>query len=211
MTVPSEAAAGDWDGWDFTTLDPLRRYKLLTGLVVPRPIAWVTTMGPTGVVNAAPFSFFNAVSDDPPLLMVSIDGAVGGGLKDTSRNAEASGELVVNIVDEAGAEAMNATSASYPSDVGEAEALGLALAPSRMVAPPRLAASPAAYECRVHTMLAFGDRRVVLAEVLWAWTAAGMVDPDTARVDLARYHPVGRLFGSLYTRVNDLFHMPRPG
>ncbi len=199
------------DPWDFATLEPIQRYKLLTGFVIPRPIAFVTTVGDDGVVNAAPFSFFNAVGDDPPMLMVSVDGAPGGGLKDTSRNAVRSGEMVVNVVDEDLAERMNATSASYPPDVSEPEVVGLALAPSQLVAPPRLVDAPASFECRLHTVLTFGDRRILFGEVVWAWTKAGYVDTATARVDLERYHPVGRLFASLYTRVTDVFSMRRPG
>ncbi len=198
------------DGWDVRTLAPTERYKLLTGLVVPRPIAWVSTISAQGVVNAAPFSFFNAVGDAPPMVMVSIDGAPGGGLKDTSRNAVESGEFVVNLVDEGLAEAMNATSAPFGPEVSEPEVVGLALAPSQVVEPPRLADAPASFECRLHTVVPFDDRRILFGEVVWIWTRPGLIDPATKRVDLDAYHPVGRLFGSYYTRISDRFSMRRP-
>ena len=129
-------------------LQPRERYKLLTGFVLPRPIAWITTMGPTGVVNAAPFSFFNVFAEDPPLIMVAINKRPDGRLKDSWANIQRTGEFVVNLTDEPLARAMHDSSGDFPPDIGEPDYLGLELAPSVDIKPPRLADAPWAMECR---------------------------------------------------------------
>src|SRR5260370_39017480 len=123
-------------------LTPRERYKVLTGFVLPRPIAWVTTVGPNGVVNAAPFSFFNVFCEDPPLWMFAVNLRPDGRLKDTCANIQRSGEFVVTLADEPLARAMHETSGDFPPDIGEPFHLGLRLAPSTKVAVPRLGARP---------------------------------------------------------------------
>lgn len=130
--------------WRIAELAPELRYKLLVSLVVPRPIAFITTRDATGLVNAAPFSFFNVFSDDPPLVIIGIGRRADGSPKDTARNIEATGEFVVNLVDEATAEAMNVTAIDFPPDESEIGPASLTLADSVEVAPPRVAEAPAA-------------------------------------------------------------------
>jgi flavin reductase (DIM6/NTAB) family NADH-FMN oxidoreductase RutF len=191
-------------------LEPRRRYKLLCGLVVPRPIAWVTTLSAEGVVNAAPFSFFNVFSEEPALIVLGLQHKADGSPKDTTRNIHASGEFVVNVVDEALAEAMNVTATDFPLDESEPSAAGLELAPSRLVKPPRLAAAPASLECRRTLSLAFGpERELLLGEVLGVHARAGIIDPQTLNVDHAALRPVGRLAGHGYARQRDTFELRR--
>jgi flavin reductase (DIM6/NTAB) family NADH-FMN oxidoreductase RutF len=127
-------------------LAPRDRYKLLISFVLPRPIAWITTIGPSGVVNAAPFSFFNVFGEDPPLIMVAINKRPDGRLKDTWTNIQRTGEFVVNLTDEPLAKAMHESSGDFPPNVGEPDYLGLKLAPSVDIKPPRLADAPWALE-----------------------------------------------------------------
>src|SRR6186997_1216910 len=127
-------------------LAPRERYKVLTAFVLPRPIAWVTTLGPSGVVNAAPFSFFNVFAEDPPLIMFAVNLRPDGRVKDTLVNIQRTGEFVVNLTDEPLARAMHDSSGDFPPDDGEPGYLGLKLAPSTRVAAPRLADAPWAME-----------------------------------------------------------------
>ena len=182
------------------------RYKLLTALVVPRPIALVSTRSADGVVNAAPFSFFNLLGDDPPILIVSIEARPDGRLKDTARHLLDSGEFVVNLVDEATVERMHACSTDFPPEVSEVEAVGLACAPSRAIAAPRISDCPASLECRLFQRIEISATRLLaIGEVLWLHCHDGLVDPATLRVDPERYLPVGRLFGDQYVRTRDRF------
>jgi len=187
-----------------------QRYKLLTSLVIPRPIALVTTIDSTGLVNAAPYSFFNVCSEEPPLVVIGIGQRSRGGLKDTALNIEATGEFVVNLVDEATAAAMNVAATDFPPGQSEIDPAGLSLAAASTVGPPRIAQAPAALECRNHTTLIVGtDRRLVVGEVLAVHTRDHLVDPTTLRLDLAAYQPVGRLFGNLYCRTRETFELVR--
>ena len=194
----------------FADLAPTQRYKLLCGLVVPRPIALVTSMSPAGVVNAAPFSFFNVFSEHPALIVLGLQHNPDGSPKDTTRNIHASGEFVVNLVDEAIAEAMNLTATDFPPGEGEPLALGIATLPSRLVQPPRLAAAPAAFECRRTVSLAFGPQReLLIGEVLGAQVREGIIDALSLNVDFAALAPVGRLCGASYARQRDRFELKR--
>ena len=123
-------------------LTPHERYKVLTAFVLPRPIAWVTTLGPTGVVNAAPFSFFNVFAEDPPLCMFAINKRPDGRLKDTWTNIQRTNEFVINLTDEPLALKMHESSGDFPPNVGEPDYLGLKLAPSVDIKTPRLADAP---------------------------------------------------------------------
>ena len=196
---------------DLTLADlPARdRYKLLSALVVPRPIAWITTCNPDGSVNAAPYSFFNLMGSRPPVVAIGPDDS--GGVKDTPRNVRQTGRFVVNVVDEAVAAAMHASSAPYPAGASEAEALGLATAAIPEWDVPRLADAPAALACREHTTLHIGDTRVLLGVVERLYVRDDLVDADRWRIDQEALRPVGRLGGGLYARTRDHLDLgPRP-
>ncbi len=194
----------------FAELDATQRYKLLTALVVPRPIALVTSVGPEGVVNAAPYSFFNTFGQDPPLVVLGIERRARTVSKDTGRNIDATGEFVVNLVDEDLAAAMNLCAVDFPAEISEPEIAGLALAGSRFVRPPRLAAAPAALECRLFTLMRIGAaRELVIGEVVGAHVRDGLLDPERLRIDYERYRPVGRLCGDLYCLTRERFALRR--
>ena len=189
-----------------------RAYPILAGLVTPRPIAWVTTLNEDGSVNAAPFSFFNLFGDSPPLVIFSPGNRADGSPKDSARNCERSGEFVVNLVDDALAEAMVRTSASLPYGVSETEQENLATAASSTVAPPRIASAPAALECKLHSIQMIGENRLVLGIVHRVQIDEAIFDPVALRVRGERFHPVGRMsVPDWYCRTHDLFEMRRPG
>ena len=195
---------------ELAALPPLERYKLLIGLVIPRPIAWISTRSENGVANCAPFSFFNVFSEDPALIVLGLQHNEDGSPKDTTRNIHTTGEFVVNLVDEALAEDMNFTATDFPPGESEPAAIGLQLAQSTLVKPPRLAAAPAAFECRRTVGLAFGPQReLLIGEVLAVHVRAGIVDPVSLNVDFAALRPLGRLCGHHYARQRDMFEMKR--
>jgi flavin reductase (DIM6/NTAB) family NADH-FMN oxidoreductase RutF len=195
---------------DFAAIGPAERYKLLCATVVPRPIALVTTVDADGVVNAAPFSFFNVFSEEPPLVVLGLQHRPDRARKDTSRNIAETGAFVVNLVDEALAEAMNLCAVDFPPEVSELDAAGLATRPGVAVPVPRIASAPFALECRRTLALAFGpDREIVLGEVLCLHARDGLLDEATLRVRAEAYHPVGRLFGDGYSRQGDRFSLRR--
>ena len=180
-----------------------------TAFVLPRPIAWVTTLGPSGVVNAAPFSFFNVFAEDPPLIMFAINKRPDGRLKDTWLNIERTGEFVVNLTDEPLARAMHDSSGDFPPNVGEPDYLGLKLAPSVDIKPPRLADAPWSMECRTWQVINVkDDRQLVIGEGLRFHIRDELWDPKAMRVHMDRYHPVGRMFADRYCRTDDRMEFP---
>jgi flavin reductase (DIM6/NTAB) family NADH-FMN oxidoreductase RutF len=199
-------------------LAPTAVYKLLIGCIVPRPIAWVSTVSVDGVRNLAPFSFFMGVCGDPPTLAFSVGpraGAPGTGaarLKDTVRNLEATGDFVVNVVDDGLAEQMNRTAGDYPPEVDEFVLAGLTAAPSAKVRAPRVGEAPISMECRVAQIVRVGrgPHSLVLGEILHFHLRDDLYDRDTGRVDMRRLQPVGRLAGEMYTHAHDPFEMKRP-
>lgn len=195
-------------GFDFARLSPRDRYKLLIGTVVPRPIAWVTTIGPAGRPNAAPYSFFNCLSADPAIVALGIEFRPDGAPKDTGRNIRESGCFTVNIVSDALVAAMNVCAVPFPPEVDELEKAGLALLPGTAVASPRIATAPAALECRLHSFLEIGNsREIVLGEVVHAHLRADAVD-ERLHVDPAVLDAVGRMGGHGYARTRDRFDLP---
>jgi flavin reductase (DIM6/NTAB) family NADH-FMN oxidoreductase RutF len=191
-------------------LTPRDRYKLLSAVVVPRPIAWITTLGADDTINAAPFSYFNLMGSDPPVVVIGI-GDRDGRAKDTARNIGTGGEFVINIVDEATAPAMNVSAGEYAYGVDELAKAGLTPAPSASVRPPRIAESPIHLECRELTTLTLGNTRIVVGEVIELCIRADLVDPAAVRVHAERIGAVGRMHGrGWYTRTRDLFEMLRP-
>ena len=196
--------------FDIDKMAALDRFELLLGTVVPRPIALVTTLDASGAVNAAPFSFFNVFSENPPMVVLGLQHKPDRSPKDTTRNIHRDGQFVVNMVDEALAAAMNECAVDFPAGESEVVATGLATLPSIDVAVPRLAAAPFALECRRNVSLAFGPQRELLVgEVLRIHAREGLVDAATMYVDLTAYRPIGRLFGNLYTYQRESFVMDR--
>jgi flavin reductase (DIM6/NTAB) family NADH-FMN oxidoreductase RutF len=191
--------------WSFENLSAAQRYKLLVSLVVPRPIALLTSLGPNGVVNAAPFSFFNVLGEDPPIVIVSIEPRGPDTPKDSGRNIESGGEFVVNFVDESIAERMHACAEALPPEQSEVDLVGFTLSPSRAVKPPFIAEAPAALECRLYQTISLPRRQLYIGEVLWLHAREGLVDPATLRVNMDAYFPVGRLFANQYCRTRDRF------
>ena len=189
---------------DFADIDSQLRYKLLCASVIPRPVAWITTQGKDGVVNAAPYSFFNVFGSDPALVVVGLGGGRNGP-KDTTANILASGEFVVNIPALSQLEDMVDSAAAYPPERGEPDVLDLKLAPSAKVAPPRLADCPVALECRKITGLTFGaDRELLIGEVVALQARDGLIDPETMRFDWQGDFPIARLFGDRYARLEEI-------
>lgn len=188
-------------------------YRLLIGSVVPRPIAWVSTISAAGVGNLAPFSFYMAATSTPPMIVVST-GHRDGQPKDTLRNVQEVPELVVNVVDEAVAEAMNATSEEVPPEVDELAMAGLSPLPSARVRPARVAESPIQLECRVEQLIPIGRgpsaSTLIVAEVLAFHIRDELFDAERTRIRLDRLRAVGRLAGDWYCTTNDQFELIRP-
>jgi len=198
--------------WDPAGSPASTTYRFLTSAVAPRPIAWVTTVDPAGTVNAAPFSWFNSVCPDPPLVMLAIGSRDDGSPKDTWANIEATREFVVNAVVRGLEADAVASSADYAPGRSEAEALGLRLAPSAKVRPPRLAASPIHLECVLDRAVTLGrhdDHHLVLGRVVHVAVddavldARGLVDPSKAIF-------VGRMGSANYMATTDRFTVPWP-
>jgi flavin reductase (DIM6/NTAB) family NADH-FMN oxidoreductase RutF len=193
--------------------DPKNIYKLLIGSIVPRPIAFVSTQSPEGAANLAPFSFFNGVSGNPPAVVFApLVRASDSRTKDTLRNIAATKEFVVNIVTEAIAEKMNLTSAEFPPEVNEFAESGLTPVPSQKVKPQRVKESPINMECKLLQMVPVGTGplggTVVIGEVVLFHVADELF--DNFRIDLRKLAPIGRLAGSSYCRVTDIFDLVRP-
>lgn len=195
---------------DFASIAPRDRYKILTAVVLPRPIAWVTSLNEAGLVNAAPFSFFNAMGSRPAIVALGIADRGKGVPKDSIRNIEATGEFVVNVVTYAAREMMNRTAADFPAEVSEVSAAGLETAPSVKVKPPRLALSPVNLECRKSTLVEVGTNRVLIGEILHVHIADEFYDAERGYVAADKLDLIGRMHGrGWYARTTDLFEMPR--
>jgi flavin reductase (DIM6/NTAB) family NADH-FMN oxidoreductase RutF len=200
--------------FDLRALPLGARYKLLNSTITPRPIAWVTTLSEAGVLNAAPYSFFNCVGVEPPLVVLGLlKNLVTRELKDTATNILASGEFVVNLVAEADAERMNLTSVDAPADVSEIDYAGIETIPSALVKPPRIATSPVSFECRKVAALDIGTHQtVMIGEILMAHIGDAFVT-DAARfyLDTPGMKLIGRTHGAgWYVRNSDAFQIERP-
>ncbi|MBR0650881.1 flavin reductase family protein [Roseomonas terrae] len=198
--------------FDFDALPARERYKLMVSTVVPRPIAWVVTTDAEGRVNAAPYSFFGLLSDDPPILSVGIAPRPDGELKHTLLNIETRREFTVCLVSDATAEAMNVTAADVPAGVDEVALAGLTPVPSTRIGVPRIAESPVAMECVVHDRLPLGRRVAVLGRIIALHVHDDCVlDPQRRYIDTPKLDLVGRLHGeSAYARIRDRFDLARP-
>ncbi len=188
----------------------MARYKLMIGSIVPRPIAFVSTISREGVANLAPFSFFNAICAEPPSICFSVGNRVPA--KDTIVNIRATGEFVVNIVSEAIAEQMNACSGDYPAGVSEFSLSGLTPEPSDIVKPPCVRESPMNMECKLIHIVDVGTRpggaSLVIGEVVRFHFDRAVA--DNFRIDASKLQAIGRMGGNEYTRTRDRFEMIRP-
>lgn len=188
-----------------------RAYATLSSLVTPRPIAWVTTLGPDGAINAAPYSFFNVLGANPPIVGFCPGDRDSGEPKDTARNIRLNHEFVVNLVDESVAEAMNLTSATLPYGESELTSAGLTTRPSLSVKPLRIAEAPASLECREWGTLQIGGNRLIVGLVKRVFVRDDLFDPATMRVRFDRYKVIGRMASpDWYCRTTDRFEMKRP-
>jgi flavin reductase (DIM6/NTAB) family NADH-FMN oxidoreductase RutF len=194
---------------DPRTLSSTAVYKLLISSVVPRPIAWVSSVDADGVANLAPFSYFMAITDEPPTIAFSCSPRAGN-RKDTLRNVEATGEFVVNVVDDDRAEQMNLSSGDYPPELDEFALTRLTPAPSVVVKAPRVAEAPISMECKVVRILPVGRAHLTLGEIVQWHVRDDVYDAPTGRLDMHRLRPVGRLTGNLYSHIHDIFEMKRP-
>src|SRR5260370_31764645 len=176
-------------------LSPGKRYGILSSLVVPRPIAWVTTLNEDGQVNAAPFSYFQLMGENPPLVVLGIGKRHDGSAKDSFRNIRRTREFVINMVTEENAEFMNLCATDFPPGISEVTALGLATEPSVMVKPPRLSVAPAQLEGRELQTLLIGDNQVVMGELLVVHIRDEFIEAESLRVYTEKMHIVGRLHG----------------
>lgn len=196
---------------DSESLDTEAAYRLIVGCVVPRPVAWITTVNADGLVNAAPFSSYNYVATTPPMLAMNIAkraGGTGDAIKDTARNIKATGEFVVNVATEATMELMHRSGQNFPPDVSEAEALGIPLLPSRRVKPPRIALSPVQMECRLDQVVVLGRgiNTLYIGEVVAFHLSPEIF--DGRRVDSVKMRPIARLGGPFYAALGEVFERP---
>ena len=182
-------------------------YRFMIDAIVPRPIAFVSTRGPGGGFNVAPFSYFNAITSDPPLIGISINRRKGQP-KDTLRNIEDTGEFVVNVVPESLLAQMVRASGDWPADADEFELTGLTPAPAETVRAPRVAEAPVHLECRLHRLIEFGSTTLVVGEIVHARADERVV--TGGRIDPEKLRPVGRLGGDGYAIVHEVVHQARP-
>jgi flavin reductase (DIM6/NTAB) family NADH-FMN oxidoreductase RutF len=190
-------------------LPPLERYKLLIGLVIPRPIAWISTWSENGVANCAPFSFFNVFSEDPPLCVIGINPRSDGQIKHSLKNIRRTKEFVVNLVDEDTANAMHLSSKEFPEDVSEFSETGLTPVPALTVKHPRIAQAAACLECKLDRLIVIsGTRELVLGEIQLVHARDGIIDPQTKRISEKNYRPIGRLFADRYCTTRERFNLP---
>lgn len=198
--------------FDLTKLSPQNQYKLLSSTVVPRPIAWVVTLSPSGKLNAAPFSFFNVFGSGPPILCLGIGSRRPGDPKDTGENIRQTGEFVVNLVGHENAEAMNVTAIDFDPDIDELAQARLTTQPSAKIKPPRIAESPVAMECTLHSIIEFGpDRAMVVGQVQAMHVRDDAVlNLERCHIDTPKLDLIGRLHGGgWYARTTERFDMPR--
>jgi flavin reductase (DIM6/NTAB) family NADH-FMN oxidoreductase RutF len=196
---------------DPSTLSSRERYRLMTSSIIPRPIAFVTSLGSNGIVNAAPFSYFNGVTSTPPLISISV-GYRRGNSKDTARNIRETGEFVVNMVSHNIAEKMNLASGDFAPNVSEVIEADLKVIPSELVAPPRLAESPLQMECKLYKLIEIGEgpNDLILGEVLRWHLNPGVQIDDRYHIDPETLNLIGRLGGPQYCKTSDVFEMVRP-
>jgi flavin reductase (DIM6/NTAB) family NADH-FMN oxidoreductase RutF len=187
-------------------------YKLMVGSIVPRPIAFVSTVSADGQTNLAPFSYFTAITSMPPTVCFAPGRRSDGSRKDTLSNIEATGEFVVNVVTVSIAEPMHETAGEFPPDVSEFEEVGMSPVPSRIVAPPRVEESPINMECKLHDIIHIGEDRsgagsLVIGEIVLFHVADELY--ENGRIDIRKLDPLGRLAGTEYTTLGKIISIDR--
>ena len=198
---------------DLDELTASERYKLLTALVIPRPIAWVTTVSSEGINNAAPYSFFNVFGQDPAVIILGLEHKADGTAKDTENNINLLNEFVVNLVSSKVLGNMVDTAAAYAPGESEPDILGLSLTPSKKVKPPRLTHSPVAIECeRIMSLSLSRERSILLGRAVGIFAKDGLIDSTTLQVDWANDYPIARLFADQYAEISRIrrFSIPKP-
>ena len=203
---------------EMISVDPIQigvkeTYKLLIGAIVPRPIAFISTVSEKGIGNLAPFSFFNGVSSNPPALMIAITRKKDGTKKDTLRNIEATRQFVVNSVSEWIAEPMNLCSAEYPYGVDEMAKVGLTPIPSIRVRPPRIKEAALHFECELYDSMEVGDggegsSTLIVGKILMIHAHAAAF--QNGKLILDELKPISRLSGTSYGHTSEVFDLPRP-
>ncbi len=197
---------------DPATLSQVERYKLEIGAIVPRPIAWVSTISADGALNLAPFSFFAGVAAEPFSLLFCPSNKPDGSEKDTLRNIEATGQFVVNVVSEKHALAMAASAEGLPFGESEFALAGVEAAAATKVTPPRVAGAPVCFECEPLEVIRLAPGKpaggnVVIGRVLWVHVEDGLID-DRTRIDPAKLAAIGRMAGLGYCTTRDRFELP---
>ena len=196
---------------DFAGIDRKLKYKIMTAAIIPRPPALVTTVDREGTPNAAPYSFFNGFSDDPPIVALGIARREAGPKKDTGRNIEETGEFVAHIVSQAMFQGMLVTAAEFAQGVDELSLAGFETVASSHVRPPRIAVAPVAFECRRYVTVQCGTARdIVLGEILAAHIRDDLYDADKDYITWSDGLPIARLYGSLYAPLGEPFRGPVP-
>lgn len=191
--------------FDFSGLAPAERYKLLSGSVLPRPIALITTRSRDGVPNAAPFSFFGVLSHDPAVIAVGIENRANGTLKDTARNIRDVGEFTVHIPDRALAPHVEICASPVDADINELDLADLKTVPGLMVSCPRIESAPVALECKIKTTLELGPaREIVIGEVLGLFVRDDALN-SRLHIDPGKIDAIGRLGGAVYATTRDQF------
>lgn len=191
-------------------------YRILSGCIIPRPIAWVSTQSRSGINNLAPFSFFNGVASHPPALMISIalDSTRSDGRKDTLRNILETQEFVVNVVSEENVGAMQKTAGDFPPEVDEFQVAGVTPRASVVVRPPRVAESPASFECTLYTTVAIGEgigsSTLVVGLIRHLFVRDDCIN-EKGHIVLERLRPIGRLSGPHYCPIREVFQIPTEG
>ena len=196
---------------DLDELTASERYKLLTALVIPRPIAWVTTVSSEGINNAAPYSFFNVFGQDPAVIILGLEHKADGTAKDTENNINLLNEFVVNLVSSKVLGNMVDTAAAYAPGESEPDILDLSLTPSKKVKPPRLTDSPVAIECeRIMSLSLSRERSILLGRAVGIFAKEGLIDSATLQVDWANDYPIARLFADQYAEISRIRRLPIP-
>ena len=199
--------------FDLSKVPKHQTYDLLCGLVAPRPIAWITSMDLAGELNAAPFSAYNYMGMDPPIVAIGIANHAGGGAiaKLTAQNIRSTGEFVINVVNETVAEAMNFTAMDFPVDIKALKIAQLKMEPSLIVKVPRVASSPASLECRELTTMEIGQTRIILGQVVAIHVGDEFVDQSGPYIRAEELHAIGRMNGlGSYVKTRDaFFQIPR--
>jgi flavin reductase (DIM6/NTAB) family NADH-FMN oxidoreductase RutF len=199
--------------FNFREMKRLDRYKLMTSTIVPRPIGFVTSLSKDGIVNAAPFSFFNGMASEPPTLVLGLETYADiAPVKDTGDNIRDTGEFVVALVNEDIADQMNLASSAFPPEINELEEVGLTAIPATDVAPPLIAEAPVNFECRRITALEMsGGSKIIIGEILRMHVKDEFVDMEKLYVDTPALKLIGRMHGTgWYARTSDLYELKRP-